>query len=72
MYASFALLELLYDTFKTAARSLIRSPFYSGVAITILTLGLATSTTVITYINSFYSPTPGSDSDRLVQIYGVE
>ncbi|MEE9473927.1 MAG: hypothetical protein V3V82_08080 [Acidimicrobiia bacterium] len=55
-----------------AVRSLIRRPFYSGVAITILTLGLAASSTVVTYINSFFRPFPGINADRLVQIYGVE
>ena len=49
----------LYDTLRMAVRSLIRRPFYSGVAITILTLGLAASTTFVTYINSFFRPIPG-------------
>ena len=66
------MLELLYDTLRMAIRSLIRRPFYTGVAVTILTLGLAASSTVITYINSFYRPFPGINADRLVQIYGVE
>ncbi len=66
------MLESLYHTVRMAVRSLIRRPFYSGVAITILTLGLAASTTVVTYINSFFRPIPGINSDRLVQIYGVE
>ena len=66
------MLELLYNTLRMAIRSLRRRPFYTGVAITILTLGLAASSTVITYINSFYRPFPGINADRLVQIYGVE
>jgi predicted permease len=65
-------LESLYDTFRMAVRSLVRRPFYSSVVITILTLGLAASSTVVTYINSFFRPFPGINADRLVQIYGVE
>lgn len=65
-------LESIYDTLRMAVRSLIRRPFYSGVVITILTLGLAASSTVVTYINSFFRPFPGINADRLVQIYGVE
>ncbi len=65
------MLESVRDTLRMAARSLVRRPFYSGVVITILTLGLAASSTVFTYINSFFRPFPGIDSDRLVQIYGV-
>ena len=60
------MIELLYDTLRMAVRSLIRRPFYSAVAITILTLGLAASTTVVTYINSFFSPIPGINSERLL------
>ncbi len=66
------MLELVYDNLRMAIRSLTRRPFYTGVAITILTLGLAASSTVITYINSFYRPFPGINADRLVQVYGVE
>ena len=66
------MLALVFDNLRMAIRSLTRRPFYTGVAITILTLGLAASSTVITYINSFYRPFPGIDADRLVQIYAVE
>ena len=64
------MLELVYDNLRMAIRSLTRRPFYTGVAIAILTLGLAASSTVITYINSFYRPFPGINADRLVQIKG--
>jgi predicted permease len=65
-------LESIYDTLRMAIRSLVRRPFYTGVVVTILTLGLAASSTVVTYINSFFRPFPGINADRLVQIYGVE
>jgi len=66
------MLATVNHNFRAAIRSLTQRPFYSAVAVGILTLGLAASSTVFTYINSFYRPFPGVDADGLVQIYGVE
>jgi predicted permease len=42
------------------------------VVVTVLTLGLAASTAVFTYINAFFQPFPGVNHDGLVRVFGIE
>ena len=57
------------DEVRSAARSLIRRPLYSAVAVTILALGLSAGIGVFTYVNGFSQPFPGVNADGLVQIF---
>lgn len=63
--------DLLYDL-RSSIRSLSRRPFYPAVAVAILSLGLSAAMAVFTYINGFYRPFPGVESERLVRVFGVD
>ena len=65
------MLEAVHDL-RSSIRSLLRRPFYPIVAVSILALGLSASIAVFTYINGFYQPFPGVNSNRLVRVYGVD
>jgi predicted permease len=62
---------LLHDL-RTSVRGLSRRPFYPIVAVIILALGLSAGVAVFTYVNGFYQPFPGVDTDRLVRVFGVD
>jgi predicted permease len=49
-------------------RRLARRPAYPLLALFILTLGLATTLGVLTYLNGFFQPFPGAEADGLVRI----
>ncbi len=63
--------EILHDL-RASLRSLSRRPFYPIVAVGILALGLSAGIAVFTYINGFFQPFPGVDSNGLVRVFGAE
>lgn len=63
--------ELIEDV-RAAARALWRRPVPSGVAATILAIGLSAGVAVFTYVNAFRQPFPGADARGLVQVFGTE
>lgn len=60
------------DELRAAVRGFLRRPFYPLVAVAILALGLSASVAVFTYVNGFYQPFPGVDTEGLVRLVGVE
>jgi predicted permease len=63
--------EIVHDVIS-AVRSFIRRPFYPGVAVVVLAIGLSACVAVFTYVNGFYQPFPGVESGGLVRVFGVE
>ena len=58
-----------YDDLKTALRHVRHSPGYAISTIAVLSLGIAASTTVFTYLRSYQQPFPGADSESLVRVF---
>ncbi len=54
---------------RATLQGLIRRPFSSAVAVTILALGLSAGVGAFTYINGFRQPFPGVDARRLVRLF---
>ena len=54
---------------RSIFRPLRRHPFHSALAMGILAIGLASSTGVFAYLNTFSQPFPGIDPDRLFRVY---
>ncbi len=63
--------ETIHDL-RASIRSLRHRPLYALVAVGILALGLSAGIAVFTYINGFYQPFPGVNSDGLVRVFAVE
>jgi putative ABC transport system permease protein len=61
-----------FDEFRDASRALLRRPFYSGLAVIILTLGLSAGLAVFTYVNGYFQPFPGVDSDGLIEAFDAD
>jgi predicted permease len=62
----------ILNDLRSSIRGLCRRPLYSVVAVIILALGLSATMAVFTYINGFYQPFPGVDTDGLLRVFGVE
>ncbi len=63
--------EIMHDL-RASLRSLSRKPLYPIIAVGILALGLSAGIAVFTYINGFFQPFPGVNSNGLVRVFGVE
>jgi len=63
-------METLVRDLRCAARSLVREPGWSAVALLTLTLGIGANTAVFSAVSAvFLQPLPYPDPDRLVHVY---
>ena len=65
-------MDTLVQDLRFTVRSMVRRPLFRAVAALILALGLGATISVFTYLNGFYRPFPGADSEGLVQIFGAD
>lgn len=54
---------------RLGLRRLARHPGFSLVSIGVLAFGLSASTSVFTYINSFFQPFPGADATDMLRVH---
>lgn len=62
----------ILNDLRSSIRGLRRRPLHTALAVIILALGLSATIAAFTYINGFYRPFPGVDSDGLLRVFGVE
>jgi len=65
-------MDSILQDLRLAIRGFVRRPLYRTVAVFILALGLASATSVFTYLNGFYQPFPGANPKGLVQLFGAD
>jgi len=65
-------MDTLVQDLRFTVRSMVRRPLFRAVAALILALGLGATISVFTYLNGFYRPFPGADSEGLFQIFGAD
>ena len=64
-------MRFMLEELRNSIRALLRRPFYPAVAVVILAVGLTACVAVFTYVNGFYQPFPGVDTEGLVRVFGV-
>ena len=63
----------LFHDLRLAVRSLLRSPWFSALAVVILALGIGLNTAVFSLVDAvLLRALPFKDPDRLVEIWGQE